>query len=105
MYIIINKTTETTRTTTGSFPELDHWLNEGHELFVISLYSNTIKVPYAEVYNGITEWLWKTTSLFDIDTKELIPEIVEDYQESPTEPQQEWCPKCHCWEQNDCTCE
>jgi hypothetical protein len=42
----------------GSFPliYLERKLNRGEKLIVISLYSNTIKVPRAVEANGEVEW-------------------------------------------------
>lgn len=61
MYIIHNKTKNTTTHYEGSFPAglLEKQLDKGDRLIVISLYSNTIKVPYEiEEYN-IKEWEWQ----------------------------------------------
>ena len=48
MYIVINSTKRTSKIVTGSFPidEIELMLNNGENLIIISLYSNTIKVPY-----------------------------------------------------------
>ena len=59
MYIIINKTRNTCTNHTCDFPNLDKWLDKGDKIIIISLYSNTIKVPYFEEYNGIREWEWE----------------------------------------------
>jgi hypothetical protein len=66
MYIIINKTRKTCDRHTGSFPNLDKLLNKGNRIIIISLYSNTIKVPYFVDYNGIKEWDWEDFSLDNI---------------------------------------
>jgi len=58
MYILINKTTNTTTNHTN-LPDVDDLLNEGHDIIMISTYSNTVKIPYVEECNGITEWWWK----------------------------------------------
>ena len=59
MYIVINNTTKTTTHIEGSFPNLEEQLNNGDHIIVISLYSNTIKVPHkVEEYNEI-EWEWE----------------------------------------------
>lgn len=58
MYIIINKTKRTTIYHKGSWPSLEKELDRGDRIIVISLYSNTIKVPYKLEYNGIVEWEW-----------------------------------------------
>jgi hypothetical protein len=72
MYIIINKTKKATVTINGSFPNLDDILNKGHDIIVISLYSNTIKIPVVNICNGIKEWAWKSYSLYDININELV---------------------------------
>jgi hypothetical protein len=59
MYIIVNKTQQTCTKSTGSFPNLDKELDRGDRIIIISLYSNCIKVPYYEEYNGIKEWCWE----------------------------------------------
>ena len=58
MYIIINKSKRSTIKCEGDWPDLDEELNTGDEIIVISLYSNTIKVPYKVEHNGIVEWEW-----------------------------------------------
>jgi|LakMenEpi03Aug12_release.lakeMendotaPanAssembly.Ray.scaffolds.fasta_scaffold3178657_1 hypothetical protein len=63
MYIIINKTRETCTKHIGDFPDLEEWLDKGDRIIVISLYSNTIKVPYKLEHNGIVEWEWEDYSL------------------------------------------
>jgi hypothetical protein len=69
MYIIINKTRQTCTKHTGNWPSLDKWLDKGDRIIVISLYSNTIKVPYKVEYNGITEWDWEN---FTMDENVLV---------------------------------
>jgi len=61
MYIIINKTKQSKLYQTGNWPMnlLEQMLDRGDRVIVISLYSNTIKVPYKEEYNGIVEWYWE----------------------------------------------
>lgn len=66
MYLIINKTEQKTYKHEGSFPNLDDMLDKGDKVIVISLYSNTIKVPYLTELNGIREWEW-TNYAFDPD--------------------------------------
>lgn len=58
MYIIINKTTGHTTQMHGNYPqtELDELLDAGNDIIIISLYSNTIKVPYLVVENGLRYW-------------------------------------------------
>jgi hypothetical protein len=58
MYIIINKSKRYTIKCEGDWPDLDEELNAGDKIIVISLYSNTIKVPYKVEHNGIVEWRW-----------------------------------------------
>lgn len=56
MYYIINRTTNQTTTHYGNFPDVDDLLNRGDDVIIISLYSNTIKVPYKEYDDN---WGWK----------------------------------------------
>ena len=60
MYLIINKTEGKTYKHEGGFPNLDEQLDKGDKLIIISLYSNTIKVPYRVELNGITEWEYES---------------------------------------------
>jgi len=66
MYIIINKTKQSCIKTTGHFPNLDKELDEGDRIIIISLYSNTIKVPYNVEYNGVKEWEWEDYPVDDV---------------------------------------
>jgi hypothetical protein len=66
MYIIINKTKQSCTRLEGHFPNLDKQLDRGDRIIIISLYSNTIKVPYKLEYNGITEWDWENYSVNDV---------------------------------------
>ena len=61
MYIIINRTDNSSKTHEGSWPldYLEGLLNNGEDVIVMSLYSNTIKVPSKVIENGIVEWNWK----------------------------------------------
>lgn len=59
MYIIINKTNKTFLRHRGSWPDLEEFLEKGDRIVIISLYSNTIKVPYKVEYNGVVEWEWE----------------------------------------------
>lgn len=61
MYIIHNKTKNSTYYHEGSWPAaiLEKQLEKDDRIIVISLYSNTIKVPYKLEYNGIIEWEWE----------------------------------------------
>lgn len=60
MYIVINNTVRKTFTFTGNWPEsfIEHMLDIGNELIVISTYSNTIKIPggFSEKFEGEREW-------------------------------------------------
>jgi hypothetical protein len=67
MYIVINKTKNTTTEYSGVWPNLDEVLNQGDKIIVISTYSNTIKVPYKEELNGNVEWAWESFSLNEVD--------------------------------------
>lgn len=66
MYIIINKTRQSNTPYEGSWPveHLEQMLNKGDRVIVISLYSNTVKVPYYVEYNGIKEWEWENYPFF-----------------------------------------
>lgn len=62
MYIIVNNTLNTTTKVEGSFPLqfLNQLLEKGNDLIVISMYSNTIKVPYLSYsLDGFNEYDWK----------------------------------------------
>lgn len=62
MYIIINKTNNTSKTIEGNYPLVlvDTLLDLNQDIIIISLYSNTIKIPAGvEILNDITEFLWK----------------------------------------------
>lgn len=62
MYIIINKTQYKTVYKQGNFPDMYEELERGDDIIVISLYSNTIKVPYIDhSQNGYGKniWEWK----------------------------------------------
>jgi hypothetical protein len=67
MYIIINKTKQSKIYQTGNWPMnlLEQMVDGGDKVIVISLYSNTIKVPYKEEYNGIVEWCWEDYPITD----------------------------------------
>ncbi len=60
MYIVINNTTKERSSHKGNFPDVDDLLNRGDDIIIISLYSNTIKVPYKEYDDN---WGWKDYSL------------------------------------------
>lgn len=59
MYIIINKTQGTTVHYSGTWPDFDEVLDRGDKIIVISTYTDTIKVPYKQELNGVTEWHWE----------------------------------------------
>ena len=69
MYIVINNTTRERLTHEGNFPGnyLRDLLNKGDDVIVISLYSNTIKIPSKsdDIDNDTLEpmWDWKDYSL------------------------------------------
>jgi hypothetical protein len=65
MYIIINNTTRERLSYEGNYPGnyIEDLLNKGDDVIVISLYSNTIKIPQLEVINGLNEWSNKEYSL------------------------------------------
>ena len=58
MYIIINSTSKTEVNHSGSYPinYIEDLLNKGDKLIVISLYSNTIKVPKLVNHGHYEEW-------------------------------------------------
>lgn len=68
MYIIINKTKKTQEYNEGDFMSiigLTEKLNTGEDIIIISLYSNTIKVPISRTLNGEVEWEWNDYTLPD----------------------------------------
>jgi len=65
MYLIINKDTNIVKQYIGNFPNLDNRLDNGENIIVISLYSDTVKTPYLEVLNGINEWNWSDIPILD----------------------------------------
>lgn len=58
MYIIINKTNNSVDRMEGDYPfhYINDRLNRGEDIIIISLYSNTIKIPYFRVENGLKYW-------------------------------------------------
>jgi hypothetical protein len=68
MYRIINKTKKITTITSGRsmknyWPIIKEELNAGDKIVVMhNEGSNTIKVPYMVVHNGIVEWEWENYS-------------------------------------------
>lgn len=59
MYIIINNTKNKTIYIVGGFPNVEELLNQGDQIIIISLYSNTIKVPYVDrIEYGEKIWEW-----------------------------------------------
>ena len=81
MYYIINKTTNQTTTHHGDWPNLNEQLTNGEDIIVISVYSNTIKVPYME--NDCWEWKDYNASFLlqedDDDPKDI--DYPDDYDE------------------------
>jgi hypothetical protein len=82
MYIIINKTAKTQKTYEGSWPAmyLEAMISNGDDIIVVSLYSNTIKVPKGTtVSNGIEEidWIEYPLPLTDIK-KHVLTVSLED---------------------------
>jgi len=66
MYIIVNKTNNMFVKYKNNWPVnyINGLLENNNDIIVISLYSNTIKVPDGfEVLNGIKEYNWKEFSL------------------------------------------
>ena len=61
MYLIINSTTNKTTIVEGSFPaeELEQMLIKEEKVIVISLYSNTIKIPHSVTYYYEPSWEWE----------------------------------------------
>jgi hypothetical protein len=61
MYIIINNTDNTQRKYKGNYPYnyIENLLDNNNDIIVISIYSNTIKVPKGfNILNGIKEYNW-----------------------------------------------
>jgi len=76
MYIIINKTRNKTTYFQGNFPDMYEELERGDDIIIVSLYSNTIKIPYIDhSQNGYGEniWDWKDykMELLEIINNEL----------------------------------
>ena len=75
MYIIINKTTRKTKYVEGSFPNVEKDLNEGNDIIVVSLYSNTIKIPIPlDIYDdghNTYDWVEYRMDLLEIITNQL----------------------------------
>lgn len=60
MYIIINKTQNKNVYYEGNFPDMYEELERGDDIIIVSLYSNTIKIPYiSDVEYGENIWEWK----------------------------------------------
>ena len=60
MYIIINKTQNKTTYREGNFPDVYEELQRGDDIIIVSLYSNTIKIPYIDdTQNGYDETIWE----------------------------------------------
>ena len=66
MYIIISKTQNKTTYAHGNFPNVYSELDNGNDIIIVSLYSNTIKVPYIDHEQseyGDNVWEWKEYKL------------------------------------------
>lgn len=66
MYIIVNNTNNSFSKYEGSWPMeyIEDLLDKNNDIIVISLYSNTIKVPVGfDILNGIKEYNWKEFKL------------------------------------------
>ena len=63
MYLIINKTQNKLVHKAGGFPDMQYELDRGDKIIIISLYSNTIKVPYCTVQYGENVWDWEEYEL------------------------------------------
>ena len=59
MYLILNRTNHTCLKHSNDFPNLDYFLDNGDDIIVISMYSDTIKVPYCVESNNTKQWEWK----------------------------------------------
>ena len=60
MYIVINKTRNKTVRHSGNFPDMYEELERGDKIIIISLYSNTIIVPFIEdVEHGENIWSYE----------------------------------------------
>lgn len=59
MYIVCNHTERTVSRFKGNFPAefIEEKLRGENKLIVISLYSNTIQIPYKK--ENLDEWEWK----------------------------------------------
>jgi hypothetical protein len=68
MYIVVNKTTRGNNRYKGEFPldEIETLLENGDDVIIISLYSNTIKIPFI----GKTNNYGLTKSGYDWEFKE-----------------------------------
>lgn len=85
MYIIINKTKNTETKHIGNFPDVEQLLNNGDDIIIVSLYSNTIKIPYIDhSQNGYGEniWEWKeyNMELLDILKKLCTERYIHQWQ-------------------------
>lgn len=61
MYLIVNNTTRKTSKVTGNYPGnyIDSLLDEGNDILVISLYSNSIKVCTGKQDTWSDDYSWK----------------------------------------------
>jgi hypothetical protein len=80
MYLIINKTTKETLSHKGNWPYsyVESLLDKDDDFIVISLYSNTVKIPcgYKEL-NSIKDYQWKEFPLpLDILSDNYISQMI-----------------------------
>jgi|LakMenEpi03Aug12_release.lakeMendotaPanAssembly.Ray.scaffolds.fasta_scaffold00112_127 hypothetical protein len=79
MYLIINRASGKTTPHEGDFPLtlVEELLLKGDDIIVISLYSNTIKIP-AGFNSAISEWDWVEYPLPIKDISEYYQEKLDD---------------------------
>jgi len=73
MYVIINKTQNKTVYYEGNFPDMNEELERGDDIIIVSLYSNTIKIPYKTqmYYEDVWEWKEYKMELLDVINNHL----------------------------------
>lgn len=73
MYVIINKTRNKTIYYEGNFPDMNEELERGDDIIIVSLYSNTIKIPYKTqmYYEDVWEWKEYKMELLDVINNHL----------------------------------
>jgi hypothetical protein len=74
MYIIVNKTKSTQTKVIGNFPDLELYYELGHDIYVISLYSMTIKIPIA---NNINDRFGKRKYTYNQSAERYQVEFIE----------------------------